>query len=349
MNLNIALICGARPNFMKIRPLQKELKKRGVKHFTVNTGQHFSSAMSLDLIKEFELKIDYNIEPNHYDNIKQFSDIMLGLENIFIKENPSLVVVVGDINSTLISALTANKMNIKLVHIEAGLRSHNKSMPEEYNRVLTDHLSDLLLTTSEEAQSNLNKEGLFENIYFIGNLMIDTLVDFLPKIKEKNEDFYFCTLHRAENVDNLDILRGILDALEVISKDNKIYLPLHPRTEKMAKKFGLFDRMKNIFSLLPALDYQTSLFYQKNAKLVLTDSGGIQEESSYLGVPCLTLRKETERPVTVEYGTNKIAGVSKDSILNAYGQIDWQKKNISIPFWDGKSAERAIDILVNKI
>ncbi len=349
MNLNIALICGARPNFMKIRPLQKELKKRGVKHFVVNTGQHFSPSMSLDLIKEFGIEINYHIEPNHDSPIKQFSDIMLGLEKIFVKENPNIVIVVGDINSTFIAALVANKMNVKLVHIEAGLRSYNKLMPEEHNRVLTDHLADLLLTTSEEAQLNLNKEGLTENIYFIGNLMIDTLVDFLPKIKENKENFYFCTLHRAENVDNPDIFKDILDALEVISKDNKIYLPLHPRTEKMAKKFGLFDRMKNIFSLLPALDYQTSLFYQKNAKLVLTDSGGIQEESSYLGVPCLTLRKETERPITVEYGTNKIAGVSKDSILNAYGQIDWQKKNISIPLWDGKAAERAIDILVNKI
>ena len=274
---------------------------------------------------------------------------MLGLEKIFVKENPNVVFVVGDINSTLIAALVANKMNIKLVHIEAGLRSYNRLMPEEHNRVLTDHLADFLLTTSEEAELNLNKEGLFDNIYFIGNLMIDTLVDFLPRIKDSDESFYFCTLHRAENVDSIDIFKEILDSLEVISKDKKIYLPLHPRTEKMAKKFGLLTRMQNIFSLLPALDYKTSLFYQKNAKLVLTDSGGVQEESSYLGVPCLTLRNETERPITVERGTNKIAGVSRKSILNAYHKIDWQKKNIIIPLWDGKSAERAIDILVNNI
>lgn len=349
MDLNIALICGARPNFMKIRPLQKELKNRNIKHFVVNTGQHFSPAMSLDLIKEFDLEINYHIEPEHDSIIKQFSDIMLGVEEIFIQENPSAVVVVGDINSTLIAALVANKMNIKLVHIEAGLRSYNKLMPEEYNRMLTDHLADLLLTTSEEAQVNLNNEGLIKNIYFIGNLMIDTLVDFLPKIKESNEAFYFCTLHRAENVDNEMVFKDILDALEIISKDQRIYLPLHPRTEKMAKKFGLLDKIKDIFYVLPPLDYQSSLFYQKNAKLVLTDSGGVQEESSYLGVPCLTLRNETERPITIDMGTNIIAGVSKNSILTAYNQVDWRKKSLAIPFWDGKAALRAVELLINKI
>ena len=345
MKNNIAIICGARPNFMKIFPLHKEMIKQNISHFIINTGQHFSKEMSDDFFEEFNIKPDYNLKPSKDSVIKQFSDIMLGIEEIFVKEKPDLVIVVGDINSTLAGALVANKMGIELIHIEAGLRSYNLKMPEEYNRVLTDRMSNMLLTTIEDAKNNLKKEGITENVHFVGNLMIDTLKFFLPKVKETKEEFYFCTLHRAENVDNKKVFKEILDALEIIAKDQKIYLPLHHRTKKKAEEFGFLERINDIFEILPSLKYQDSIFYQKNAKLVLTDSGGVQEETSFLGTPCLTLRTETERPITVELGTSTIAGVSKKSILEAYIRQDFQRKKVNIPLWDGNAAKRIIKCL----
>ena len=348
MDNKIAIICGARPNFMKIAPLHKELKNRNVDHFIINTGQHFSQELASDIIEEFGIDIYYNLSPNRSNTIKQLADIMNGLYDLFEKEKPKIVVVVGDINSTLAGALVANKMNIKLVHLEAGLRSYNKKMPEEHNRVLTDKLSDVLLTTSVKAAKNLEKEGICDNIYFVGNIMIDTLLMFLPKVKESKEEFYFCTLHRAENVDNKEVFIEILNALDVISRDKKIYLPLHPRTKKMAIQFGVFDRLEEIFEILSPISYAESIFYQKNARLVLTDSGGVQEESSYLGTPCVTLRSETERPVTVEKGTNIIGGISTKSILDAYANISLGKKDVNISYWDGDTSKRVVDILLNE-
>lgn len=341
----IAIVAGARPNFMKVAPFCHELKKQGVSYFLVNTGQHFDKKMAGDFFKEFKIKPDYSLKPSKTSVVKQFANMMRGLERIFKKEKPNLVIVVGDVNSTLAGALVAREMNIKLAHIEAGLRSYNNKMSEETNRVLTDHMSDLLFVTIEEGIKNLKKEGINKGVHFVGNIMIDTVKMFLPKIKKTKEKFYFCTLHRPENVDNKKVFKEILDALEVMAKDYKIYLPLHPRTKKMAKKFGLIKRMRTIFTVLPPLSYQQSLFYQKNAQLVLTDSGGVQEETSFLGVPCLTLRTETERPVTVKLGTNTIGGVTKKSILDAYRKKDFKRKKVIIPFWDGRTAEKIIKII----
>jgi len=346
----IALIGGARPNFMKLFPLCRELKKQKINFILINTGQHSDKKMSEDFFNEFGLKPDYNIKPSPVSGIRQISDIMNALEEIFVKETINLVVVVGDVNSTLAGALVANKLNIKLVHIEAGLRSFNNSMPEEYNRKLTDHLADYLFTTMEEALDNLSGEGINKNIYFVGNIMIDTLAHFDKQAKKTGEEFYFCTLHRAENVDDRRTFGDILDALEEISRDEKIYFPLHPRTAKMAKKFGFLRKINKIFSVLPPLSYADSVYYQKNALLVLTDSGGVQEETSFLGVPCLTLRTETERPITIEKGTNILAGVGKKAILAAYKKIDFKnKKKTVIPLWDGKTAERIVKIIKNEI
>src|SRR3989344_3776245 len=345
MKKRIALIGGARPNFMKITPLCRELKRENIPYFVVNTGQHFDNNMAGDFFKEFKIFPDYELSPSHNSAIKQISDIMCGLERIFIKEQPSMIVVVGDVNSTLAVALVANKMNIKLAHVEAGLRSHNKKMPEEFNRVIVDHISDNLFVTSEGGMLNLKKEGITENVFFVGNIMIDTLKMFLKNIDLSEESFYFCTLHRAENIDDKKNFQNILNALEVISKDEKIYLPLHPRTKKMAEKFGLSRRLNQIFSVLPPLSYKESLFYQKNAKLVLTDSGGIQEETSYLGVPCITIRTETERPITVKKGTNTIGGITKGSILKSYRNKKLVRKKTRISKWDGKAAERIVNII----
>ncbi|OGF27376.1 UDP-N-acetylglucosamine 2-epimerase [Candidatus Falkowbacteria bacterium RIFOXYC2_FULL_47_12] len=342
-NEPIAIIAGARPNFMKVSPLCRELEKQKIAYRLINTGQHFNADMSGSFFKEFHLQPHYNLHPSHNSIIRQFADIMVGLEEIFLREHFSLVVVVGDVNSTLAGALTAYKMNIPLVHVEAGLRAYNNQMPEEINRVITDRLSSMLFTSSDEAIANLRKEGVTENVHPVGNIMIDTLEMFLPQVKKTNEIFYFCTLHRAENVDSPAILSEIVQALAEIARDAIIYLPLHPRTKKMAQAYGLLERLRTSVHLLEPLGYQESLYYQKNARLVLTDSGGIQEETSYLGTPCITLRTETERPVTVTHGTNTIGGVTKVSILQAYRAKDLTKKKTAIPYWDGKTSKRIVD------
>jgi UDP-N-acetylglucosamine 2-epimerase (non-hydrolysing) len=345
----IAIIGGARPNLIKIAPLVREFNRQKISHFIVNTGQHFDKNMAGNFFKEFDLKPDYHLQPDKKTVVSQFADIMKKLEEIFQKEKPFLIIVVGDVNSTLAASLVANKMNIKLAHVEAGLRSFNYKMPEETNRVLTDRISDLLFVTDPEGLINLKKEGITKNIFFVGNIMIDTLKMFLPKVIKTDENFYYCTLHRAENVDDKKIFSEILSAMEVISKKAKIYLPLHPRTKIMAEKYGLAKKMKKIFHLLPPLGYVDSLYYLANAKLVLTDSGGLQEETSYLGVPCLTLRTETERPITVKSGTNTIAGVSTKSIIKAYNSKILKNKKSKIKFWNGKTARRIVNILKNKI
>ena len=343
----IAIISGARPNLVKILPLCAELKKQRIPYFNVYTGQHFSDKMSAIFFDEFGIKPDYTLLSSKKSVLKQFSNIIVGLEKILLKENPSLVIVVGDVNSTLAGALVAHKLNLKLAHVEAGLRSYNPKMLEEMNRVITDRLAHILFTSSKSDIGNLKKEGIVKNIYFVGNIMIDTLKRFSKEIENKKpaEKFYFCTLHRAENVDDKKVFTGILDALEIISRDCKIYFPLHPRTRKMVKHFGLHDRLIKIFTLIEPLNYKNSLYFQKNAELVLTDSGGVQEESSYLGTPCLTVRTETERPVTLKCGTNTLAGISKSSILEAYNQKKLKKLKTKIPLWDGKTSERIVRIL----
>ena len=341
----IAVIAGARPNFMKATPLCREMAKQKLDYFLINTGQHFSKDMAAGFFREFKIKPNYSLTPSRQSTIRQFADILTGIEEIFNKEKPSLAVVVGDVNSTLAGALTANKMGIKLAHVEAGLRSYNDKMPEEVNRVITDRLANLLFVSEKEAVKNLNKEGITKDIHLVGNIMIDTMELFLNKIKDSAEKFYFCTLHRAENVDDKDIFAEILDALEIIAQDNTIYLPLHPRTKKMAEEFGLLKKINKIFTVLPPLNYRWSLYYQKNAQLVLTDSGGVQEETSYLGTPCITLRTETERPVTVTRGTNTIGGVTARSILAAYRAKNFARKKVALPYWDGRTAERIVAVI----
>ncbi len=345
MKRKIAIIGGARPNFMKVAPLCHAFDTQGIPYMLINTGQHFSKEMAEDFFVEFGIHPDYTFTPSRKSSVSQIAEIMQSLETLFDQEKPSVVLVVGDVNSTLAGALVANKMGIPLAHIEAGLRSHNWQMPEETNRVLTDHISQYLFVTCEDGKINLQNEGIAGNVYSVGNLMIDTLKMFQNTNSPQNGKYYYCTLHRAENVDFEERLTAILDALEKISIDATIYLPLHPRTAERAKTFGLMPRFEKIFSLLPPLSYTDSIAYQKFAALVLTDSGGIQEESTYLGVPCLTIRKETERPITVEQGTNTIAGVTTEEIYSAYKAKDFSSKACSIDQWDGKASERIVQIV----
>lgn len=334
---------------MKVAPLCREFKKQRMRYFLVNTGQHFSSAMSGGFLKEFKLNPDYALKPSHVSSQQQERDIKKGLGNIFKKEEPNMVVVVGDVNSTLWAAEVARKLRIPLSHIEAGLRSFNSKMPEERNRIRVDKLSDVLFVTQEEGVKNLKAEGVTQGVHFVGNIMIDTLKIFAAQAKRVFGKYYFCTLHRAENVDSKKVFSEIVAALEEISKDAHIYLPLHPRTKKMAEKFGLLKQLRKACRLLPPLSYVESVAYQKHARLVLTDSGGVQEETSFLGVPCLTLRTETERPVTISKGTNTIAGVTKESILTAYKKANFKKKKTQIKYWDGKTSPRIASILKKEL
>ena len=342
----LALIGGARPNFVKLAPLYHHLRKRKVDFMLINTGQHFDKRMSQEFFKEFRMRAHAHLSPRHDSMAKQLSDMLHGLERTFQKNRPDAVIVVGDVNSTLAGALVANRLGIPLVHVEAGLRSHNKWMPEETNRIIIDRLSELLLVTEEGALTNLEDEGLSARAVPVGNIMMDTLTLFLPKVRSTKERFYFATLHRPENVDDPKIFRELVRALEAVAKDAKIYFALHPRTEKKAVEFGLLPRLKKACTVLPPLSYADTLFYQKNAALVLTDSGGIQEETSFLGTPCLTLRTETERPITVTLGTNIIGGITKASIIKAYRAYKkrgFPRAQAVIPMWDGKAAERITD------
>lgn len=344
-NKLIAIIAGARPNFMKVAPLCWELKKQKMPFILINTGQHFSADMAQVFLREFKLRADYTLNPSRVSTKKQMAGIKEGLKNIFSKTLPSLVVVVGDVNSTLVGAQVAKAMRIPLAHIEAGLRSYNRKMPEEHNRVQTDKLAGTLFVTQEDGIKNLRKEKITKGVYFVGNIMIDTLKMLKSEGRKISGRYYFCTLHRAENVDSKKVFFEIVAALEIIGRDAPIYLPLHPRTRKMAKEFGLMKKLQSVCKILPPLSYAQTVAYQKNARLILTDSGGVQEEASFLGVPCLTLRTETERPITVTEGTNTVAGVTKKSILKAYGGVNFKKQKTKIKYWDGKTSQRIVAIL----
>jgi len=359
--IKILNIAGARPNFMKIAPLIEEMKKRkGINYVLVHTGQHYDFELSKIFFSELKIpKPDYNLGVGSGSHTWQIAKIMERIEPIFKKEKPDLVVVVGDVNSTLAGALTALKLNIPLVHIEAGLRSFNKGMPEESNRILTDYISDYLFATEASAVKNLLKEGINKKkIFLVGNIMIDTLLKYknkalkIPILKRFNlqkQNYTVLTLHRPENVDDKMTLQGILEAFEKIQRNIKIIWSIHPRTKKQLRKFGFLgkiNKMENLIITSP-LGYLEMLSLIQQSKFVLTDSGGIQEETTALGIPCLTLREETERPITAQIGTNKVIGVKKEVIIKeSLGIINNPPKKGKIPkYWDGKTSKRIIKIL----
>jgi UDP-N-acetylglucosamine 2-epimerase (non-hydrolysing) len=344
--MKILLVAGGRPNFIKIAPLIKEIKKRGIDCVLVHTGQHYDFLMSEVFFKELNIpEPDYNLEVGSCTNVRQTAEIMKRLEKVLLKENPDAVIAVGDMNSTLAAALSAAKLHFPTAHVEAGLRSFDKNMQEETNRIVADHVSDFLFVTEESGVKNLIKEGIAkEKIYMVGDVMIDTLKSFefqVPSSKFQ-EDYAVLTLHRAENVDNEERFRQILDTLKKI--DIKIVWPLHHRARKMIEKFGLDIGKIETVESLSYLDFISLI---KGSKFVLTDSGGVQEETTFLKIPCLTLRENTERPVTIEKGTNVLVGFDKKETLRQVDRIlnGSFKKGEEIPFWDGKASQRIIDIL----
>jgi len=375
-------IVGARPNFMKVAPLMREMSRYPQKfdQLLLNTGQHYDDEMSKCFFNDLELP-----EPDVYLGVgsgthaEQTGKIMIKFEKVCIKEKPDLVIVVGDVNSTIACALVAAKLCIPVAHIEAGLRSFDRTMPEEINRILTDQISDYLFTTCEDANQNLIKEGIPENkIFFVGNAMIDSLLNhmkiannsvILEKLglikNNKIKKYGLVTLHRPSNVDNPKILKGILYALNELAREISIIFPSHPRTIKQIKNFKLIEMIdyeasflsynlnktnQNILVMQP-LGYLDFLCLMSNATVVLTDSGGIQEETTVLGIPCLTLRKNTERPITVKEGTNIVVGNDPDKIANtALNLLKNQNSRKKRPkYWDGKAAERIIKVLSIKL
>lgn len=357
-------VVGARPNFMKVAPIYHQSKFADFKHIIVHTGQHYDYNLSDSFIEALDLpKPDYFLGVGSGSHSQQTARIMVEFEKVCLAENPDLVIVVGDVNSTIACGLVAVKMGIKLAHIEAGLRSGDRSMPEEINRIATDSISDYFFITEEDALINLKKSGISEDqIFFVGNTMIDSLLKTLPKVDEseilkklalKPKDYVLVTLHRPSNVDNKESLLDFLDVFRQISKRTKIVFPMHPRTMQRIKDYNLdvhFEQIDGLIITEPA-NYIEFIKLMQNSKMVMTDSGGIQEETTYLDVPCLTLRTTTERPVTIELGTNILIEPEKNLIINSFNYaMDNPIKRKSIPpLWDGNAAKRIIDVISNKI
>ena len=364
--IKILNVVGARPNFMKIAPIMEAYKSSGkVEPLIVHTGQHYDEQMSKLFFCQLEIpKPDINLGVGSSSHAVQTSKIMRAFEPVVLKYKPDAVLVVGDVNSTIACGLVAVKLGVKLIHVEAGLRSFDRSMPEEINRVLTDSISDFLFCTEQSGVNNLIREGILEEkIFFVGNVMIDTLLKSRVKAQESNilrildldnNDFAVLTLHRPVNVDNPVVLSQIFDALEIIQKKIPIVFPVHPRTRKNLSQSTLDKHLKGLPNLIltDPLGYLDFLKLMDSAKLVLTDSGGIQEETTILGVSCLTLRDNTERPVTVTEGTNFVVGTNSDSIIKAALNIlknGCPRKTKHPKYWDGKAAERIVEILIKKL
>lgn len=366
--MRIVNVVGARPNFMKMAPIIEALNKfpGHFEHILVHTGQHYDEKMSQSFFVDLGMpKPDIDLEVGSGSHAEQTAKIMVAFEKVCLEQKPDLVIVVGDVNSTMACTITAKKLGIKIAHVEAGLRSRDMGMPEEINRLCTDVLCDYLFTTDHIADENLKGEGVPpEKIFFVGNVMIDTLVKHRAmaatlKLREelglKEGGYATLTLHRPSNVDDPKTLRGILEAISEIAKELPVIFPVHPRTKKMAGEFGLGHLLKEelpvrgIWATKP-LGYLEFLHLNMGAKLVLTDSGGLQEETTVLGVPCITMRHNTERPITCEVGTNVLVGNDPRAILAAARSIlVGQAMEGKIPDkWDGKASERIVDVLLRQ-
>ncbi len=349
---------------MKVAPIYAEMRRRldEFDPLIVHTGQHYDAAMSDAFFDDLGMpRPDIHLGVGSGSHAVQTAKIMTEFEPVALEEKPDWVVVVGDVNSTIACALVCAKLGVKVAHVEAGLRSRDRSMPEEINRILTDSITDLLLTTSQDADANLLKEGVAtERIRFVGNVMIDSLLEHL-KVAENStirtdlgidgSDYGVLTLHRPSNVDDREILTDLISALCEIAERLPIIFPVHPRTRAKIDEFCLADRLENAgVKLIEPLGYLDFLRLYSGARLVLTDSGGLQEETTVLGIPCLTLRNNTERPITIEMGTNVLVGTDPEKIKqSAFGALDGAKARDDAaipPLWDGKAAKRICDELL---
>jgi UDP-N-acetylglucosamine 2-epimerase (non-hydrolysing) len=350
--LKVFHIVGARPNFMKVAPVLSALKVYPhVEQVLVHTGQHYDPNMSDVFFQQLGIPApDVNLAVGSGSHAKQTAEIMTRFEPVVVEANPDLVLVYGDVNSTVATALVCAKLGIRVAHVEAGLRSFDRSMPEEINRLMTDQLADALYTPSEDGDANLLKEGISPHkIFRVGNVMIDSLVRLLPLAERQGRNglpdrYALVTLHRPSNVDDSAALKSVLESLLAVNRDVAVVFPTHPRTRQRISEFGLKTDQLRLLDPLPYVDF---LGLQSRAQVVITDSGGIQEETTYLGVPCLTLRENTERPITVTLGTNVLVGRDPEKLRAELSSIlaGKQKKGTIPPLWDGHTGERIAAIV----
>jgi UDP-N-acetylglucosamine 2-epimerase (non-hydrolysing) len=358
--MKIVHVVGARPNFMKIAPVMKAVgRARFAEQTLVHTGQHYDVSMSDVFFSDLGMPVpDIHLGVGSGSHAEQTAKVMVGFERVCQEEKPDLVVVAGDVNSTLACAIDCAKLRIPYAHVEAGLRSFDMNMPEEVNRIVTDRLCDILLTPSSDADDNLRREGTRdERIFRVGNVMIDTLLDHLQRARMLGSPaklgmepgrYAVLTLHRPSNVDNADVLHGLISAIAEIQRQLPVVFPVHPRTRKRFEDFGLGAELAALprLRLCEPLGYLDFLGLTSQASLVLTDSGGLQEETTALGIPCLTIRENTERPVTVTEGTNTVVGVDPERIVSEASKAlsGGGKAGRVPPLWDGKASERVVDV-----
>lgn len=364
--MKVLHVAGARPNFMKVAPVIRALEAKGVTNTLVHTGQHYDHKMSQAFFDDLGLPDpDHHLEVGSGSHAVQTARIMEAIEPVLIQEAPDLTLVVGDVNSTIAAGLVCSKLGMRLGHVEAGLRSFDRSMPEEINRVLTDQISDILFTTSPEALDNLTREGIDpERVHFVGNPMIDSLLTnrekagssmILEDLGVEPHEYVLVTLHRPANSDDPEVLRGVLEALRDVAAETSLLFPAHPRTVKMIETFGFGDLIskgtpaqQGAITVIDPVGYLDFLHLMDEARLVMTDSGGIQEETTVLGVPCLTLRWNTERPITCTMGTNKLIGPDPDAIRKHGLEALSTGRSTSPavpPLWDGRAGERIAEII----
>jgi len=350
-------VVGARPNYMKIAPVMDALRGDSrVRQVLVNTGQHYDESMAGGFLKELQLPTpDRDLGVGSASHAVQTAKVMMAFEEICLADRPDLVVVVGDVNSTMAASLVAAKLLIPIAHVEAGLRSFDRTMPEEINRIVTDRLADLLLTPSRDGNENLRAEGTPEaKIHLVGNVMIDTLRRHQPlagldrirdRIPVAGRPYAVLTLHRPSNVDDRATLGSILQAMRQIASRMPVVFPVHPRTRNRLREFDLEGELEGIILTEP-LGYIDFLALTSHARLILTDSGGLQEESTALGIPCLTLRENTERPITVTHGTNRVVGTRTEDIVNGFEQAVGAPTPARMPeLWDGRAADRIAAVI----
>ena len=361
--LRVMHIVGARPNFIKAAPVIKSLDTfLDVENIILHTGQHYDKNMSEQFFIDLEIpKPDINLGIGGGTHAIQTANIMIGCEKAFDEYKPDVVLVYGDVNSSVAAALVASKLDLKVIHIESGLRSNDRTMPEELNRIVTDHLSDYLFISCEDGLENLQNEGIpKEKCFFVGNTMIDSLVEFEDKFDDSpiiqeldltKQNYSLITIHSPFTVDNKDRLFEMMDSLVDVSKEIQCVFPIHPRTKNTLIESGAFSEYQEGFSdteskikIIEPLGYIDFMCLQKNSKFIITDSGGIQEESSYFNVPCLTVRDNTERPVTIQNGTNKLIGTDYKNLINEVKNINYNSKS-DIELWDGRSAQRISSII----
>jgi UDP-N-acetylglucosamine 2-epimerase (non-hydrolysing) len=363
--IRIVSIAGARPNFLKIAPLIRAFEKQGgIESILVHTGQHYDRTMSQIFFQELGIKEpSVNLDVGSGTHAQQTAEIMLRFEPVLKRTHPDAVLVVGDVNSTIACGVVAAKGLVKLIHVEAGLRSFDRTMPEEINRVLTDALSHMLFCTEESGVENLKKEGIAkERVHLVGNVMIDSLrhhmkqaceTRILNKLGLTEKTYAVLTLHRPSNTGDKLVLSGLLDAMEAICRDTTVVFPVHPRTRSALRTMGLEIRANGIerLRMLEPLGYLEFLRLMSSARAVLTDSGGIQEETTVLGVPCLTLRENTERPVTISMGTNHLVGMNPATIEATYRKVVEKPPAAPRipPLWDGCAADRIAAIIADKL